>query len=71
MSRARTQARRRTRDTAGSLRTVLLGRPLELTYRHAAGGVYRHKFARGTRVSYSPDGRLLVIDGTSVRAFIE
>lgn len=58
---------------AGKLRTVLLGEPVELIYRHAQGGTYSHKF-RGKgkhRVSFTPDGRLLVIDGGSVRAFIE
>lgn len=56
---------------AAVLRTVLLGEPVELIYRHAHGGTYSHKFKRGTRVSYTHDGRALVIDGSSVKAFIE
>lgn len=63
---------RKRRSAAGSvLRTVLLGTPIELIYRHAHGGTYRHKFNKGTRVSYTHDGRALVIDGSNVKAFIE
>jgi hypothetical protein len=49
---------------------VLLGKPLAIEYRHAAGGKFRHTFSAGARLSYTPDGRHLVIDGIDVRAFI-
>lgn len=56
---------------AAVLRTVLLGAPVEIVYRHARGGTYRHKFGRGARVSVSHDGRILVVDGVRVKQFIE
>lgn len=56
---------------AAVLRTVLLGEPIELVYRHAHGGTYRHKFTKGTRISFTLDGKALVIDGSNVKAFIE
>lgn len=56
---------------AAVLRTVLLGAPVELVYRHARGGTYRHKFGRGARVSVSHDGRFLIVDGVRVKQFIE
>lgn len=63
--------RRRKASPATVLRTVLLGTPMELIYKHADGGTYSHKFNKSTRVSYTADGRALVIDGSNVKAFIE
>lgn len=70
---ARRSARRSKRgtSTAGTaLQCVKLGTPLSITYRHAHGGTYRHTF-KGGRLLYTRDGKHLLIDGPSVKAFIE
>ncbi len=68
--RRRSPATRASRAPGPIVRATLLGDALELIYRHAYGGTYRHTFGRGARVSFTADG-VLLIDGGSVKAFIE
>lgn len=69
---AATRTRKAARRKAGGpvVRATLLGTPVEIVYRHADGGTYRHKFSATARLSYTADG-VLLIDGRSVKAFIE
>lgn len=53
------------------VRGTLLGRALTLTYQHARGGRYRHKFTSGAKVGVINDGKTLVITGIDVKNFIE
>lgn len=67
----RPRSGRKSKARAAVLRTVLLGAPVEIVYRHARGGTYRHKFGRKSRLSVSTDGRFLIVDGVAVKNFIE
>lgn len=65
------RAPKRQRAAGVQLRTTKLGEVAEIVYRHTDGSMRRHTFRPRARISYTADGRFLVIDGASVKPFIE
>jgi hypothetical protein len=68
----RAKKRRATRSAEPRLHVTRLGRALKLDYVHVKNGkAYTHKFSKGVAVTYTSDGKYLVIGPVSAKTFIE
>jgi hypothetical protein len=71
-ARKRRAKKARAKKSEPRVRVIRLGRALKLDYIHARNGrAYTHKFSRGVAVTYTRDGKYLVIGPVSAKTFIE